>query len=231
MPTDRSLVATSPYLPPPIWEDATGFPSDDDLEEYVNTLAKLPAPTVEGLPWSFNWGWARPDLIRYNRVESLALGGRFDFELGGPYTMDLSGFFGFADLLPKARVDLTHNAVKRRLTLGGYYELRPTDPRGRFLGFGNSTFALLFGRDDGEYFQAGGADFTWRPPVGARDSFMFRAYAERQWGVETNTNFALFRVFDSNWEFRPNVAGDDVDEAGAELRLSPWWGTDPDRGA
>ncbi len=90
-------------------------------------------------------------------------------------------------------------------------------------------FALLFGRDDGEYFGAGGMDFTWRPPVGARESFLFRAYAERQWAVQTNTNFALFRVFDGDWAFRPNVAADEADELGAELRLSPWWGSDPHR--
>ncbi len=227
VPEERSQVAESPHLPPPIWEDAAGFPSDEDLEDYVATLADLPAPTVDGIPWSFNWGWARPDLIRYNRVESLAVGGKFDFELGGPYTLEASGFFGFADLQPKVRLDLQRSTVLRRLTLGAYYELQATDPLGRYLGFGNSMYALFFGRDDGEYFGATGVDFTWRPPTGSRESFVFRAYAERQSRVETNTNFALFRVFDGGWEFRPNVAADDADEIGAELRLSPWWGSDP----
>ena len=80
VPEDRRLVAESPDLPPPIWEDADGFPSDEQLEEYVRTLADLPVPGADGIPWSLDWGWARPDLIRYNRVEGPAVGGRFDAE-------------------------------------------------------------------------------------------------------------------------------------------------------
>jgi hypothetical protein len=37
----------------------------------------------------------------------------------------------------------------------------------------------------------------------------------------------MLRVFNGSWEFRPNVDGDDVEEAGGELRLSPWRGGDP----
>ena len=229
VPQDRSVVDTSPHLPPPIWEDALGFPSDDQLEDYVNTLADLPAPTIQGVPWAANWGFARPDLIRYNRVEGPALGGRFEASLGGPYTFDASGFFGFADLEPKARLSFERSTVRRRLALGVYSELTATDPRGRHLGFGNSMYAFLFGRDDGEYYRGSGMDLRWRPPAGARDSFEFRAYAERQASVKTETNFALFHAFSGSWAFRPNVDADEVEEVGAELRLSPWWGGDPFR--
>ena len=228
VPEVRSVVATSPHLPPPIWEDAAGFPSDDQLEDYINTLADLPAPTIEGLPWSANWGWARPDLIRYNRVEGPALGGRFEARIGGPYTLDASGFFGFIDHDPKARLNFERSSVRRRLRLGGYRELTATDPRGGYLNFGNSVHAFLFGRDDGEYYRATGMDFTWRPPEGARESFEFRAYAERQASVASaEINFALSHAFDGVWTFRPNVDADEVEEVGAELRLSPWWGGDP----
>jgi hypothetical protein len=229
VPEVRSTLATSPHLPPPIWEDAAGFPSDQQLEDYFNTLAALPAPRIQGIPWAANWGWARPDLRRYNRVEGPALGGRFEASLGGPYTLEASGFFGFADLKPKVRLNFERTSVRRRLRLGVYHELTATDPRGRYLAFGNSMYAILFGRDDGEYYRRSGADFTWRPPVGARESFEFRAYAERQAGVPTESSFALFRVFNGSWEFRPNVDAGDVEEGGVELRLSPWWGGDPFR--
>ena len=229
VPEERSTVATSPYLPPPIWEDAIGFPSDDQLEEYVNTLARLPAPTVQGVPWRLNWGWARQDLIPYNRVEGPAAGGRFQARLGGPHTFEASGFFGLMDLDPKVRFDFERSSVRRRLRLGVYRELTTTDPRGGYLEFGNSVNALLFGRDDGEYYRAMGADFTWRPPVGARESFEFRAYGERQEAVSSEIGFALFHTFDSSWGFRPNILADEVEEVGAELRLSPWWGGDPFR--
>ena len=227
VPEVRSTVATSPHLPPPIWEEAAGFPSEDQLEDYFSTLAALPAPRIQGIPWAANWGWARPDLLRYNRVEGPAVGGRFEASLGGPYTLDASGFFGFSDLRPKARLNFERTSVRRRLQLGVYHELTATDPRGRHLGFRNSMYAFLFGRDEGEYFRATGTDFTWRPPVGARESFQFRAYAERQASVPTESSFALFRAFNGSWRFRPNIDAGEVEEGGAELRLSPWLGGDP----
>lgn len=228
VPQDRSLVDTSPHLPPPIWENAAGFPSDEDIEDYITTLAALPAPRVDGLPWSANWGWARPDLLRYNRVEGLAIGGRLEADIGGPYTLGTSGFFGFSNLQPSARLDIERSTVLRRLRLGVYREMRATDTRSGYLGFGNSVDAFFFGRDNGEYFRAVGADLTWRPPTGNRESFEFRAYAERQRGLDTEAGFALFKAFDGSWDFRTNVVGDDIEEAGAELRLSPFWGADPE---
>ncbi|NNF29295.1 MAG: hypothetical protein HKN73_18865 [Gemmatimonadetes bacterium] len=229
-PQDRESVTTSPDLPPPIWEEAAAFPSDEQLEEYVQSLADLPAPTVQGIPWSFNWGWARPDLVRYNRVEGPALGGKYEAALGGPYSLTASGFFGFSDLQPKARLNLQRSTVLRRLTLGVYRENVATDPAGGYLGFGNTLDAFFFGRDNGEYFRSTGVDFAWSPPVGARDSFRFRAYAERQEQLDVETSFAFFHMFDSGWRFRPNVLAADADEVGGELRISPWWGGDPSGG-
>ncbi|MCK5653397.1 MAG: hypothetical protein KAJ42_18560, partial [Gemmatimonadetes bacterium] len=183
VPTDVTILETSPHIPPPIWEDAPGFASEDELREMVETMADLPAAPVQGIPWDLNWGWARHDLLRYNRVEGPAVGGRFESELGGflaPLTFQASGFIGLADLEPKVRLSLERASVKRRITLGGYREIQATDPRGRYLELGNSLYALLFGRDDGEYFMATGADLMWRPPDTERQSFKFRAYAERQ---------------------------------------------------
>ncbi|MDH3222636.1 MAG: hypothetical protein OEO23_02890, partial [Gemmatimonadota bacterium] len=230
VPQDRASIETSPELPPPIWEEAAAFPSDEQLEEYVKSLADLPAPTVRGIPWAFDWGWARPDLVRYNRVEGPALGGRYEAAIGGHQTLVASGFFGFADLQPKARLDLRRSTVLRRLTLGVYRENVATDPSGGYLGFGNTVDAFFFGRDNGEYFRASGVDLTWSPPVGARDSFRFRAYAERHDRLDVETSFAFFHMFDGGWRFRPNVMAAEGDEIGGELRLSPWWGGDPSGG-
>ena len=227
VPKELHLVAESPHLPPPIWEGAAGFPSEAELERFVGKLADLPAPSVAKAALDFNWGWARPDLIRYNRVEGPAFGGRLEWALGRRFSLGTSGFFGLADLRPKVRLDLRRSTMRRRLALGAFHELRPTDPSGRYLDFGNSLNAFFFGRDSGEYFRATGADLTWRPPDGARESFTFRAYAERQRAVENGIDFALFRAFDGDGTFRPSIAADHVEEAGAELRLAPWLGNDP----
>ncbi len=226
-PRDRSVIEQSPHIPPPIWEYDPGLPSDEQIEGYVRHLSELPVPPLLEAQWDFDWGWGGRDMLRYNRVEALAVGGGVQRSLHGSYRLGAAGYFGVADLWPKVRLNLERSTVRRRLKLGAYHELRPTEAESGYLAFGNSLDAFLFGRDNGEYYYATGADLTWRPPAIAMQSFLARLYAERQSAAETNTNFALFRAFNRKWDFRPNVAADEVDEAGAELRLSPWWGNDP----
>ncbi|MBT8395349.1 MAG: hypothetical protein HKO65_01330, partial [Gemmatimonadetes bacterium] len=230
VPQDITLLEESPELPPPIWADAPGFSSEDELEDMVRTLADLPPIPTQGIPWDANWGWARHDLIRFNRVEGLAVGGRFEAELGsfmGPINFETTGFFGFGDLEPKGKVTFERRSVLRRVALSGYRELRPTNSRGRYLGLGNSIYSLFFGRDDGEYYMATGAELVWRPPETDRESFRLRFFAERQDSVDIDTNFSLIHAFDSDWDFRPNMMAQRLEEVGGELTLAPWWGSDP----
>jgi len=230
-PEDPALVATSPHLPPPIWEEAPGFASEEELSDMFGTLADLPAPPVQGIPWAANWGWQRPDLLRFNRVEGPAVGGRFQARLGagfaGPLNFSATGFLGLADLEPKARLELERATVRRRTALGVYRELRATDAQGRYLAVGNSLNAFLFGRDDGEYYLATGADLTWRAPEASRQWYQARGYVERQDAVSKKIDWALFRNWSGEGIFRPNLVADEAEEAGGEVRLAPWWGTDP----
>ncbi len=230
-PVELERLEDSPELPPPIWDEAPGFASEGELREMVEELADLPPVPVQGIPWDANWGWARHDLLRYNRVEGPAVGGRFEARVGsflGPLDFTATGFFGFADLEPKARLSLERASVLRRVAPGGYRELRPTNPAGRYLELGNSLNALLFGRDDGEYYMATGVDLLIRPPKASRQSYKVRLYAERQDPVENHVDFALFRAFDGEGTFRENFTADRAEEVGGELTLSPWWGSDPD---
>lgn len=223
-PDDPGVLEESPHLPSPIWENAPGPLPDSELVEFRQLLADIPAAPMKGVVWGLDLWWGAPDLLRYNRVEGAAAGGRFDWAMHGSYSLDVSAFFGVADLKPKVRLDVERSTVLRRLKLGAYHELRATDSEGGYLGLGNSLGAFLFGRDYGEYFGAAGADLAWRPPASARQSYSVRAYAERHWPTESNTGFALFRAFDRGWEFRSNPAADEVEEAGGEVRISPWWG-------
>lgn len=230
VPADLSRLETSDEVPPPIWEDAPGFATESDLEALMDDLADLPAPPVQGIPWAANWGWQRPELFRYNRTEGPTLGGKFQARLGsfvGPLTFSATGFFGFSDLEPKARLGLQRESLRRRIELGGYRELQALDPRGRYLELGNTLNAFLFGRDDGEYLLATGADLVVGPPSAQRDSWRLRLWAERQDPVAREMNFSLAHAFDGDWRFRPVLPADRLEEAGAELRISPWWGTDP----
>lgn len=230
-PEDPAVIADNPNLPPPIWEDAPGFVRADEVGEWASILADLPEPPLPGATWVAEWGWQRYDLLRYNRVEGPALGGRFQSRFGagfaGPLSFTATGFLGLADVEPKVRLGLERSTLSRRYGLGLFREIRATDPRGRYLEIGNSLNALLFGRDDGEYFLATGVDLRLRPPEASRGWYELRGYAERQDPMRNKIAFSLAHAFDGSWAFRPNLPADRVEEAGLELRLSPWWGTDP----
>lgn len=229
VPSERSRVAESPHLPPPIWEDAAGFLSDDELQGYLESLAKLPAPPSGRAPFSWGLGWAGGGEIRYNRVEGLAAGGAFQAELGRGFSVRATGLLGLANLRPDVHVELERSTILRRLSLEAFHELRATDRQGFHLGVGNSLGAFFLGNDNGDYYRASGAAVAWRSPALARESFELRLFGERQRSVAKETDFALFKAFSEGWTFRPNPAVDEADVVGVEVRLAPWWGSDPTR--
>lgn len=184
------------------------------------------APTPRWL----RWGWQRTDLLRYNRVEGLSVGARAQVYPGtpaGPVTVGATLRLGSADRVANARLDLTHETLARRLTLSAHRELAAVEEGERHLGLANSLTALVAGRDDGDYYRRSGVALEWTPPSACPRSFAFRAWAERHERVDASTDFALARVADDGWRFRPNLVASDGWDAGAALTLSPRWGTDP----
>lgn len=230
VPSDPVFLAESPELPPPVWEDAPGFASDEQISELFDGLADLPIPPVAQVPASLRWGLQRPDLVRYNRVEALSIGARGQLRpqtFLGPLSVTASGRLGVGDLHPNARVDVVRETLRRRLTLSGYHELAAIDEEARHLGLGNSLNGLFFGRDDGDYYRRSGVSLEWTPPSSARRTVQLRTYAERHRAVANETDFALFRFWNDGFSFRPNVAAEEGWEYGGLLRVAPWWGTDP----
>ena len=227
-PADPSFLEESPELPPPVWEDASGFASDDEIEEMFDGLADLPMPTPQ-VPSTLRWGFQRPDLIRYNRVEALSLGARWQWRPStflGPLTVTQSARLGF-DLEPNARLDLARETLRRRVTLSGYNELAAIDEGGRHLGLGNSLMAAFFGRDDGDYYRRSGASLEWVPPASRRRTFRVLAYTEYHRPALAETDFALFSGWGQTGTFRPDFPADEGWEHGAAIDVTPWWGSDP----
>lgn len=231
VPTDPAEAETSPELPPPIWEEAAGFHTAGEVESFLSALAALPAapPTAISGRRTLDLPWTREGLLRYNRIEGLSVGTQARAAFAHGLSVTATGRFGLADIRPRARLEVERATVLRRLSVASYHGLRATDAAGDYLGAGNSARALFLGRDYGDYYEATGAEFAWRPPATAPESFLLRLYGERQKAVATEAGFAVFRAFDDNWRFRPNPTVDEIEEAGAELRLSPWWGRDPER--
>jgi hypothetical protein len=229
-PRDLTVLAESPELPPPIWDDAPGFASEEELTELFDRLADLPTPPVAQVPSTLRWGLQRPDLVRYNRVEALSIGIRGQLRpqtFVGPLTVTGTARLGVADLEPNVRLDVTRETLRRKVTLSAYNELAAIDEGARHLGIGNSLMAMLFGRDDGDYYRRSGAALEWTPPTAGRASYRFRAYSEYQRVAGRETKFALFRWWNGSFAFRPNLAAQEGWEHGALLELSPWWGSDP----
>ncbi|MEM7415578.1 MAG: hypothetical protein AAF389_08805 [Gemmatimonadota bacterium] len=230
VPTDRDFLASNDELPPPVWDEAPGFASDDELEVMFNDLASLPRAPVPQVPSTLRWGLQRPDLARYNRVEALSIGGRWQARPNtflGPLTVTATGRIGVGDLHPNGSLGFTRETLRRRVTIRGYNELAAIDEGARHLGLGNSAMAAFFGRDDGDYYYRSGGEIVWTPPAAERQGFTFRAYAEHQRPAVNEHSFTLFKFWQDGWDFRPNLMADRGWEYGAKLDVNPWWGTDP----
>jgi hypothetical protein len=226
-PRDQALLLESELLPPPIWADAPGFITESELNTIYDRLASVPLPARPGLPVRFGWGYGEPGMLRYNRVEALSVGGRVTAPL--PHvTLLATARLGAGDLQPNGELLLHRETMRRTLSLRGYHELATADPSRRALGPGNSLSALLFGRDEGEYYRATGAELALAPPPLRRQWWQLRAYTERQDAVARNTHVALPRAWRDS-VFRPNIVADEATQYGALLHVRPWWGTDPQR--
>lgn len=205
-------------------------------------LAALPRPArgqdaVDAAPdeiatfRTFDWGYQRPNLLRYNRVEGLSVGGRGGLRsglLGRPLAASLTGRIGFADLEPRGALAVSYETLTTLTSATAYRELEPVEPATRALGLGNTLNAALFGRDDGDYFQAAGADLTWRPSAAHRPSWRVRLYAERQEPVLRETDASVFHAVGWDDGFRGAAPATRADQAGVEVGLSPAWGHDPE---
>ena len=227
MPTDSMQLLRSDDLPPPIWSDAPGFATQEELDNLADRLASLGGPVRRDVTTHFGWGFGEGEMLRYNRVEALSIGARFAAALPD-FEVETTVRFGLGDLHPNAELSLRRETLRRTLELRGYHELTTVDPDRAALGMGNSLSALMFGRDAGHYFRASGAALTWAPPPERRRTWEATGYAEYQNDVERNTHIALPRLWTDS-VFRSNIVAAEAMQYGGMLRLRPWWGTDPMR--
>jgi hypothetical protein len=215
LPVDTTTLASSPDLPPPLTPDAP-LMSGKETDELAHELNRVAAD-----PWIFMAPtWRRtPLLARYNRVEGLSLGLRQSADFG-PLQADGTLRIATATGQPDVEAGLRRETARGRLRLAGYRRLAAANPLERPLGFGNSVSALLWGRDNGDYFRATGAELLGAPPRSERPWMEWRLFAEHQGPVATETDLSLRGAL-SDFDFRPNIHADRADELGAALTLRP----------
>jgi hypothetical protein len=172
-------------------------------------------------PWVFTRPSVRraPVLLRFNRVEALSVGARQTVDFG-PIAVDGTLRVATATGEPDAEVGIRRETAERRLRLAAYRRLAAANPAERPLGFGNSVGALLWGRDNGDYFRATGVVLRGAPPRSVRPWMEWRLFGEHQHPVSTETGVSL-RGIGSDFAFRPNIAAERADQAGVGLVLRP----------
>jgi hypothetical protein len=215
MPADTASLATSPDLPPPLTPNAPLL-SGKEADDLGRELGKVASD-----PWVFTRPNLRraPLLLRFNRVEALSIGARQSADFG-PIAVDGTLRIATATGEPDAEVGVRRETAARRLRLAAYRRLAAANPLERPLGLGNSLGALLWGRDNGDYFRATGAELRGAPPRAERPWMEWRLFGEHQSPVSTETDLSL-RAIGSNFAFRPNISADRADQFGVGLVLRP----------
>jgi hypothetical protein len=215
VPADTAALALSPELPPPL---TTGAPllSGKEAGDLGRELGRVASD-----PWVFSRPSVRraPFLLRFNRVEGLSVGARQTMDFG-PIAVDGTLRIATATGEPDVELGVRRETAERRLRLAAYRRLAAANPAERPLGLGNSLGALLWGRDNGDYFRATGAELRGAPPRSERPWMEWRLFGEHQSPVSTETSLSL-RGIGTDFTFRPNIAADRADQLGLGLVLRP----------
>jgi hypothetical protein len=219
-PCDVSALATSPDFTGPLYaanDDVLDTKLRDDMLARALPIGAQAAMTLDALP--------RPDLqyglsmTRYNRIEGLSSGIHVEQQLGAGYVTGLTGRIGTADHEPNGDLSFARTSLRTTIMLRGYNRLVVANDWGNPLSFGSSVSALLFGRDEGFYYRASGAELTWTSERGTQVNW--RLFAEQERTARQHTDYT--------WgaSFVPNIEAATGSFAGADVRWLHTTGVDP----
>jgi hypothetical protein len=143
---------------------------------------------------------------------------------GRGYVATATARIGTADLEPNGEIAIARGSGRDSIALGAYRRLAVANDQVEPLGFGPSLSALLFGRDQGLYYRAGGVELR-----GLRQRegiLLWRLFAERQWRANVETQFSVPHLL-NDVDFIPNIVANRGDLLGAALRYNHTLGVDP----
>jgi hypothetical protein len=227
VPCDPDKLENSPELPPSIYDPGEEVFSMKDLEELKQQALSLAAQAPFSLspalwpPPSVSYG---PALMRYNRVEGFSAGISVEQQLGGGYSASALGRLGLADLEPNIEIGVTRSNLVKSVGLSGYNHLVSASDWGHPLSFGSSFSALMFGRDEGFYYRATGAELTGtrEADFGGGTHIEWRTFVEQQRTAAVKTNFAV-----NGADFPANITAWRGTYEGAAVRFMSQHGLDP----
>lgn len=220
IPCNQKLLATAPELPGSIYDDGEelfGAAELSALRKEALAMGVQPPMAIGAIRPTVRWGL---EFTRFNRVEGLSTGLLVEQPLGGGYTTSLLGRIGHADLEPNVELTLARSNLSRVVRGRAYNRLVAAGDWGNPLSFGSSLSALLFGRDEGFYYRASGAELEWAREH--RATWSWKMFAERQRTARADNDFSL------GAPFIPNFTAATGEFAGVATRLLHTRGADPD---
>jgi hypothetical protein len=226
MPADTNALLTTDLLPGDPFSHDEELLTDADLRQLKDRLEGLArAPTLLGVP-ELRYSLFDPGMLRYNRIEGLSVGTSASADFG-TYILSGNARIGIADVEPNFELEIEKPGQSMSLSLAAYRRLNGTDPLRSPFAFGNSLASLLFGHDESDFYRTLGVELRGEPAGAAGGSYWWRLYAQRERSAEVETNFSVRHLFDSSYEFAPNIIADDNDAVGAEGVLHFNRGLDP----
>lgn len=221
VPCDVQALANSPDLPKSIFdegEEVFGSSERDALIKEALAMGAQPPFAIGAIPPTIKWGL---EFTRFNRIEGLSTGALIEQQIGSGYTASLLGRLGHADLEPNGELALARSNLDKTIRGRVYHRLVSANDWGNPLSFGSSLSAFLFGRDEGFYYRATGAEVEWERD--RRALVTWRLFAERQRTAVAENGFSL------GPKFIPNITARAGQYAGVATRLVHTHGLDPER--
>ena len=224
VPCDVSSLATSPDLPASIYD------AGDELFDLSARNALIQEALAMGVqpPITLNPKLLPPPVIsyglpfmRYNRIEGPSFGIFGSQIIGGGYTVEGTGRFGFADRKPNLDLAIRRSNLTRSYALSGYTQLVSAGDWGNPLNFGGSFSSLAFGRDEGFYYRSAGVALSGKTEVGTPVEWRF--FVEKNTTATPSTDFSLMGDLAA-----PNLVAREMTYPGAALRVRRTFGLNPE---
>jgi hypothetical protein len=221
VPCDTTVLVNAPELSGSIYDSAEELFGAQQRDELLKALDfGLQSAWAPQRP-AWEYGLTH---TRYNRIEGFSTGIAGSMALGRGYTADGGARIGLGDRRPNVEVGIARSNAQTTWRLGAYRRLDSVSDWGSPLSFGASLGAFLFGRDDGFYARAAGADLVRRAEDGGTT---WRFFAERQAPAPVTTGFSVARGLGTSSRFVDNIVAERGNALGASVRDFRSLGLDP----
>jgi hypothetical protein len=222
-PCDENALIHSPDLPLSIYEPGEklfGGPTLDELRSRLDFgLQAEWAPQRPTIRYGLGDG-----MMRYNRVEGFSPAIVVADELGRGFSAKSTVRVGFADTWLNAELGITRDNGVRTVGVNVYRRLTVASDWGTPLNVGNSLSAVLFGRDEGFYYRAWGAELT--ATTEHNPALVWRVFAEHQQAAPVSTQFSVAHAM-NDVQFIPNIPATRGTIVGVSARVVHSLGYDP----